>query len=163
MQVSLVHEDPEIVSHWCSLVGGSVPTRGRPRRLLVFINPHGGRGQAPALFYNTILPLFSLAGIETKVGDFTSKISPSYRTFLCIEVKKMPLFLYNFLFLPVFLVVLMHLRIGLCIIFYFAFKLYFGPKYGKDHLSIGLGDPESGLRTSSLAECKSRFSKPEFS
>ncbi len=72
-QVSLVHEDPEIVSHWCSLVGGSVPTRGRPRRLLVFINPHGGRGHAPALFYNTILPLFSLAGIETKVGGFTSK------------------------------------------------------------------------------------------
>ncbi len=79
MQVSLVHEDPEIVSHWCSLVGGSVPTRGRPRRLLVFINPHGGRGQAPALFYNTILPLFSLAGIETKVGGLLSqKKSPSY-------------------------------------------------------------------------------------
>lgn len=66
-KVSLRHDDPDIVSHWASLVGGSVPTRGRPRRLLVFINPHGGRGQAPALFYDTILPLFSLAGIETKI------------------------------------------------------------------------------------------------
>ena len=66
-QLSLRHEDPEIIAHWAALVGGSVPSRGRPRRLLVFINPHGGRGQAPALFYNTILPLFSLAGIETKV------------------------------------------------------------------------------------------------
>lgn len=66
-KLSLRHEDPEIISHWASLVGGSVPTRGRPRRLLVFINPHGGRGQAPSLFYNTILPLFSLAGIETKI------------------------------------------------------------------------------------------------
>jgi hypothetical protein len=67
LQLSLRHDDPEIAAHWATLVGGSVPTRGRPRRLLVFINPHGGRGQAPALFYNTILPLFSLAGIESKV------------------------------------------------------------------------------------------------
>jgi hypothetical protein len=69
LQLSLRHEDPEIAAHWATLVGGSVPTRGRPRRLLVFINPHGGRGHAPDLFKHTIKRLFDLAGIEAKVSS----------------------------------------------------------------------------------------------
>ncbi len=137
-----MHEDPEIVSHWCSLVGGSVPTRGRPRRLLVFINPHGGRGQAPALFYNTILPLFSLAGIETKVGGFYPKRN------------RLHTFTLRFFYYPPLYASKTKRWLYFCQIFsYFPFLLWF---YGRIRfvcalfhalkcvLEVGLADPDSG-------------------
>ncbi|XP_069501332.1 ceramide kinase-like isoform X2 [Ambystoma mexicanum] len=42
----------------------------RPKELLVFINPFGGRGQAVRI-YSRVSPLFQLAGIRTKVIETT--------------------------------------------------------------------------------------------
>lgn len=39
----------------------------RPRSLLVFINPYGGKKLAELIFYSTVRPIFNLAGIRTKV------------------------------------------------------------------------------------------------
>ncbi|XP_053551790.1 ceramide kinase [Bombina bombina] len=43
----------------------------RPQRLLVFINPYGGRGKAVRIFSKKIYPLFQLAGIESDVIETT--------------------------------------------------------------------------------------------
>ncbi|KAL5963033.1 Ceramide kinase [Taenia solium] len=39
----------------------------RPRSLLVFVNPYGGKKLAETMFYSTVRPIFELAGIHTKV------------------------------------------------------------------------------------------------
>ena len=39
----------------------------RPRRLLVFVNPYGGKKQAPKIFRNKVRPLFELARIDIEV------------------------------------------------------------------------------------------------
>ena len=39
----------------------------RPKRLLIFINPVGGRKQANKIFKEKVNPLFSLAGIKQDV------------------------------------------------------------------------------------------------
>lgn len=39
----------------------------RPRSLLVFINPYGGKKHAETIFYSTVRKVFDLAGIHTKV------------------------------------------------------------------------------------------------
>ncbi|KAM5145512.1 LOW QUALITY PROTEIN: ceramide kinase-like [Mantella aurantiaca] len=43
----------------------------RPRKLLVFINPYGGRGKAPRIYNTEISHLFQLAGIECDVIETT--------------------------------------------------------------------------------------------
>ncbi|KAL5111453.1 Ceramide kinase [Taenia crassiceps] len=42
-------------------------TPRRPRSLLVFINPYGGKKHAETIFYSTVRPIFELAGIDAKV------------------------------------------------------------------------------------------------
>ena len=39
----------------------------RPKKLLVFVNPYGGRKKAESVYRNVASPLFKLAGIETTV------------------------------------------------------------------------------------------------
>uniref|UniRef100_A0A5K3EQ84 DAGKc domain-containing protein n=1 Tax=Mesocestoides corti TaxID=53468 RepID=A0A5K3EQ84_MESCO len=39
----------------------------RPKSLLVFINPYGGKRQAEVIFYQTVRPIFDLAGIRSTV------------------------------------------------------------------------------------------------
>lgn len=39
----------------------------RPKRLLIFVNPHGGKKQAKKIFRNKVKPLFQLANIEMEV------------------------------------------------------------------------------------------------
>uniref|UniRef100_A0A8C5PK33 Ceramide kinase n=1 Tax=Leptobrachium leishanense TaxID=445787 RepID=A0A8C5PK33_9ANUR len=43
----------------------------RPRKLLVFINPYGGKGKASRIYTKKVFPLFELAGIETEVIETT--------------------------------------------------------------------------------------------
>lgn len=39
------------------------PNAGRPRRLLVIVNPKGGKGKARELYLREVLPLLEAAGI----------------------------------------------------------------------------------------------------
>lgn len=39
----------------------------RPRRLLVFINPFGGKKKGRKIFHSLVAPLFELAGISSHV------------------------------------------------------------------------------------------------
>ncbi len=39
----------------------------RPKKLIVFINPVGGKGQAREIYYNKVAQLFELAGIQTEI------------------------------------------------------------------------------------------------
>jgi hypothetical protein len=46
----------------------------RPRKVLVFINPFGGKGLAQSIFNNNVAPLFRLAGLKYEVSqDFDAK------------------------------------------------------------------------------------------
>ena len=82
-QIILEHTDSVVVREWCrslqSLVTSLVT---RPRTLLVFINPFGGRGRATQTWEEKILPIFELAGINSQVSYsiihllFLSKPSP---------------------------------------------------------------------------------------
>lgn len=40
---------------------------GRPKKLLIFVNPYGGRKQAPKIFRNKVKPLLELAKISMEV------------------------------------------------------------------------------------------------
>lgn len=45
----------------------------RPKSLLVFINPHGGKKRAKVVFEEKVAPLFDLAGITSHViGKYAS-------------------------------------------------------------------------------------------
>ena len=39
----------------------------RPKNLLVFVNPYGGKRQGPSIYHDKIAPLFELADIKTEV------------------------------------------------------------------------------------------------
>jgi hypothetical protein len=52
------------ISTDCALDKSSVH---RPKNLLVFINPFGGKGQALSIFNTTVAPLFRAAGVKYKV------------------------------------------------------------------------------------------------
>lgn len=41
----------------------------RPKRLLVFINPFGGKQEAPKIFSTKVSPIFALAGITHQVVE----------------------------------------------------------------------------------------------
>ena len=52
----------------------------RPKRLIVFINPHSGKERGPKLYQNKVAPLFELAGITTDVvGECQSCVSQQLR------------------------------------------------------------------------------------
>ena len=39
----------------------------RPKNLLVFVNPYGGKREGPSIYHDKIAPLFELANIKTEV------------------------------------------------------------------------------------------------
>ena len=52
----------------------------RPKKLLIFVNPYGGKRQAPKIFRNKVRPLFELARIEMEViGEFHATRMKYYR------------------------------------------------------------------------------------
>ncbi|KAE8583321.1 hypothetical protein XENTR_v10020483 [Xenopus tropicalis] len=54
---------------WVTVLQDRIHSNGaeRPRKLLIFINPYGGRGKAARIYSKKICPLFQLAGIEQDV------------------------------------------------------------------------------------------------
>lgn len=66
--VALMHPASEVVVAWHqairSLLNG---LRQRPRRLLVVVNPAGGKRQASSIYKRKVLPLFRRAEVEARV------------------------------------------------------------------------------------------------
>uniref|UniRef100_A0A8C4SDB2 Ceramide kinase-like n=1 Tax=Erpetoichthys calabaricus TaxID=27687 RepID=A0A8C4SDB2_ERPCA len=62
-------EDSNLRDQWVSQLSQRIEQHGqqRPQRLLVFINPFGGRGKARKIYYSRIAQLFELAGINVHV------------------------------------------------------------------------------------------------
>ncbi|XP_067403013.1 ceramide kinase-like [Emydura macquarii macquarii] len=58
-----------LAPHWVAALQGSIQLHGvtRPRKLLVFMNPVGGRRRAGEIYRDQVARLFALAGIQTEV------------------------------------------------------------------------------------------------
>lgn len=46
---------------------GFIMTESRPKRLLVYINPYGGKRQGKRIYEQKVAPLFNLASISADV------------------------------------------------------------------------------------------------
>ena len=67
-KVQLTHSDTEVISWWFTSLNSLLnPTKSRPSRLLVFINPFGGHGTAKQIWENKVASVFQIAGITSTV------------------------------------------------------------------------------------------------
>jgi len=67
-KVTLHHDDSDVINGWSSVIQSKVSAlTSRPKKLLVFINPFGGKGKAKKLWENKLSTIFNLAGISTEV------------------------------------------------------------------------------------------------
>lgn len=68
--MKLVHQSIEVIAKWKSKLKAiidRVRAQNWPRKLLIFINPFGGKGQAVTLWNSTVQPLFKTFHIESKI------------------------------------------------------------------------------------------------
>ncbi|XP_034941938.1 ceramide kinase [Chelonus insularis] len=66
--VIMSHKDPRQVASWVKTIRNYLLTLTyRPRRILVFVNPFGGKKKGTKIWEKQVQPLMRLAGIETKI------------------------------------------------------------------------------------------------
>eukprot|EP01018_Ginkgo_biloba_P022428 Gb_00257 [translate_table: standard] len=53
----------ESCSNWCQCIRRCLDTLGRPKRLIVFLNPFGGKKSAQKIFQQEVKPLLILSGV----------------------------------------------------------------------------------------------------
>lgn len=59
----------------------------RPKRLLVYINPFGGKQQGKRIYEQKVAPIFSRASISTDViGEFSIIPTPAPPPHACINI-----------------------------------------------------------------------------
>ncbi|XP_024519675.1 sphingosine kinase 2 [Selaginella moellendorffii] len=70
--VTLEFEQREAYKLWCDAIQECLDRSGRPKRLVVFINPFSGKGEAEEVYKRDVLPLLAAARIEVtkKVTQF---------------------------------------------------------------------------------------------
>ncbi|XP_028398134.1 ceramide kinase-like [Dendronephthya gigantea] len=61
----------DVGSKWFSRIQDILTDFKRPKKLLIFVNPYGGKKQAPKIFRNKVEPLFHLAKIDMEVVETT--------------------------------------------------------------------------------------------
>ena len=67
-QVVLQHSSLHAAAQWCSFLQRVMRVdMGRPRNLLVFVNPFGGKGRAKMIWEEKISNIFKISGIKSKV------------------------------------------------------------------------------------------------
>ena len=65
----LQHADLKVVSQWCSDLNDIINGyKKRPRHLLVFVNPFGGKGRGKRMWDEMIFDIFTMSGVKCKVG-----------------------------------------------------------------------------------------------
>lgn len=70
-----------------SLPSSTSPLSGpsRPHRLLVFINPFGGKKRGKQIFHSLVAPLFELAGISSHVVGEILRLSVPFNNWTVIK------------------------------------------------------------------------------
>ncbi|CAL9242320.1 unnamed protein product [Arabidopsis halleri] len=63
----LVFEPLIDLNGWCYRLRQYLDSLGRPKRLLVFVNPFGGKKSAREIFVKEVKPLFEDANIEVEI------------------------------------------------------------------------------------------------
>jgi hypothetical protein len=63
------HTDSQIVANWRNKLEETMlhVSTDRPKKLLIFVNPFGGRGDGKCIFYNKVAPLLRLSGVKFDV------------------------------------------------------------------------------------------------
>ncbi|KAH7948213.1 hypothetical protein HPB52_019449 [Rhipicephalus sanguineus] len=59
--------DHALAHQWADAVQDRLRGADRPRKLLVFVNPFGGRKRAPVIYQRKVAPIFQLAGISVEL------------------------------------------------------------------------------------------------
>lgn len=59
--------DHALVHQWADAVQDRLRGSDRPRKLLVFVNPFGGRKRAPIIYQRKVAPIFQMAGISVEL------------------------------------------------------------------------------------------------
>ncbi|CAN0852732.1 Sphingosine kinase 1 [Linum grandiflorum] len=54
---------------WRQCIGDYLDSLGRPKRLLVFVNPYGGKRIAPKVYYDHVKPLLEDAGVQITLQE----------------------------------------------------------------------------------------------
>ena len=68
-KLSFYHPDPQVVAVWRDRLEQAVLkcSVDRPKKLLIFVNPFGGRGKAKNIFDSKVAPLLRLCGVRHDV------------------------------------------------------------------------------------------------
>ena len=72
--INLWHENQSELTKWerCLNSAANPYLTDRPKRLLVFVNPYGGKGKANKVYKTKAEPVFKAAGIECRVVETQS-------------------------------------------------------------------------------------------
>ncbi|KAJ8683458.1 hypothetical protein QAD02_019250 [Eretmocerus hayati] len=66
--VTMKHDDPRQVASWVKTLRNYITNlRHRPRKILLFVNPFGGKKKGLEIWEKRVQPLMNLAGVEAKV------------------------------------------------------------------------------------------------
>ncbi|XP_066583603.1 ceramide kinase isoform X1 [Prorops nasuta] len=66
--VTMSHTDPRQVASWVKTIRNYLTSlTQRPRKMLIFVNPYGGKKKGSKIWEKDVQPLMTIAGIETKV------------------------------------------------------------------------------------------------
>ncbi|ELT94980.1 hypothetical protein CAPTEDRAFT_146129 [Capitella teleta] len=68
-KVTFLSKDTSVIQQWVDILHEALskPEFCRPRNLLVFVNPVGGKGHATRIYSKRVAPIFELAGVSTEV------------------------------------------------------------------------------------------------
>ncbi|XP_066997111.2 ceramide kinase [Anabrus simplex] len=65
--VTLNHTDPRQAASWVKTIRNYLNSLDRPKRLLLFVNPYGGKRKGIKIYEKHVKPLFSIAGMDANV------------------------------------------------------------------------------------------------
>ncbi|XP_058809040.1 ceramide kinase isoform X2 [Phymastichus coffea] len=66
--VTMSHDDPRQIASWVKTINNYLAALPqRPRKILLFVNPYGGKRKGLRIWEKRVAPLMQLAGVEAKV------------------------------------------------------------------------------------------------
>ncbi|XP_014212641.1 ceramide kinase [Copidosoma floridanum] len=66
--VAMSHDDPRQIASWVKTIRNCLASfKNRPKKILLFVNPYGGKKKGLEIWEKQVQPLMTIAGIESKV------------------------------------------------------------------------------------------------